>query len=60
MESNKRRPEWWIDPIVNIRERLTDMQNRFTPPESNRKRPAKEISKSFDKPKVRSNRKCRK
>jgi hypothetical protein len=49
MESNKKKPEWWEDPVENIRSRLTDISNRTIQDEINKQRASKEISKVFFK-----------
>lgn len=60
MESNKDRKLWWRDPVINIREKLRDLQNKDRIIPSDLERPAEEIRKSFNNSKVRSNGKCQK
>jgi hypothetical protein len=55
MESNKKKPEWWIDPVNNIRYKLTDLQNKLPAEEFHNQKPIKSSEKCFFKSKVRSN-----
>lgn len=60
MESNKKKPEWWEDPVADIRSRLVDLSNRHQSDEFPKDKPTKSIEKVFFKSKVRSTSKCQK
>jgi len=59
MESNNKKPEWWIDPVSNIREKLRDISNTPSAQEFHNNKPTKSEEKCFFKPKVRSNKNVR-
>jgi hypothetical protein len=59
MESNNKKPIWWIDPVSNVREKLKDISNKDSAEEFHNLQPTKPTEKCFFKSKVRSNKNVR-